>query len=440
MLLSRYITEKYVVLLADVTKKQDKKPDKKTVGKAGKPAKVARLDDRGEAVSAMEPLLISESSRHRPPLSDKVLALTQKAAAFRSRLPEGLIEPLSGLVREMNCYYSNLIEGHNTHPIDIQRALFGEKSTDPKKRDLQQEAVAHIEVQRWIDEGGLGANTATVANVLEIHSRFYDALPDSLKWVDNPDTGKKLPVIPGKTRPEHVEVGRLIPVSPGAVLRHLERWAEVYGHLGSFETVLNAAAAHHRLLWVHPFLDGNGRVARLISYAMLRNALDTCGLWSVARGLARSADVYKSHLMACDGPRRNDLDGRGNLSEESLVAFTRYFLDVCLDQIDFMEGLMLPKELRARIMAWADDEIRLKRLHEKARLILDHILFNGSLERRDLPGIVGTDDRQARRMAQPLVEIGLIRAVTNRAPYTLAFPAELAPRLMPGLYPGTIPR
>lgn len=423
-----------------MARKPDKKADKKAVSKAGKTGKSASVADGGESISAMEPLLISESSRHRAALSDKVLVLTQRAAAFRSRLPEGLIEPLSSLVREMNCYYSNLIEGHNTHPIDIQRALFGEQSADPKKRDLQQEAVAHIAVQRWIDEGGLGAGSATVANLLEIHRRFYEALPDSLKWVENPDTGERQPVIPGKVRNAHVEVGRLIPVSPGAVLRHLERWEEVYGKLGSFETVLSTAAAHHRLLWVHPFLDGNGRVARLISYAMLRNALDTCGLWSVARGLARSADVYKKHLMACDAPRRNDLDGRGNLSEEALVEFTRYFLDICLDQIDFMEGLMRPKDLRTRIMSWADDEIRLKRLHEKAKLILDHILFNGSLERRDLPGLVGTDDRQARRMAQPLVEIGLIRAVSTRAPYTLAFPAELAPRLMPGLYPGTLPR
>src|SRR5581483_6684161 len=362
-----------------MARKPDKKADKRTVTKAGKTSKGTPVADSGEAVSAMEPLLISESSRHRAALSDKVLALTQRAAAFRSRLPEGLIEPLSGLVREMNCYYSNLIEGHNTHPIDIQRALFGETSTDPKKRDLQQEAVAHIAVQRWIDEGGLGTGAATVTNLLEIHRRFYETLPDSPKWVETPDTGERQPVVPGKLSTYHVEVGRVIPVGPGAVLRHLERWEQVYGKLGSFETVLSTAVAHHRLLWVHPFLDGNGRVARLISYAMLRNALDTCGLWSVARGLARSADVYKKHLMACDEPRRNDLDGRGNLSEEALVEFTRYFLDICLDQIDFMEGLMRPKELRARIMAWADDEVRLKRLHEKAKLILDHILFNGSL-------------------------------------------------------------
>lgn len=426
---------------ATMARKQDKKPDKiagKKPGGGRSRGAATSGDDHGETVSRMEPMLISESSRHRAALSDRVLVLTQRAAAFRSRLPEGLIDPLSSLVREMNCYYSNLIEGHNTHPIDIQRALFGEQSRDPKKRDLQQEAVAHIAVQRWIDEGGLDGGAATVANVLDVHRRFYDALPESLKWVENPDTGEREAVAPGEVRGKLVEIGRLVPVSPGAVRRFLGQWEKAYGALGSFETVLNTAAAHHRLLWIHPFLDGNGRVARLISYAMLRTALDTCGLWSVARGLARNAEVYKSHLAACDSPRRNDLDGRGNLSEEALVEFTRYFLDICLDQIEFMESLMRPKELRTRIMAWADDEIRLKRLHEKAKPILDHILFNGSLERKDLPGLVGTDERQSRRIAQPLVEIGIIRAVSTRAPYTLAFPAELAPRLMPGLYPGTL--
>ena len=55
----------------------------------------------------------------------------------------------------MNCYYSNLIEGHDTHPHDIERALIqADYSIDPAKRALQYEAVAHIEVQQII---GLGA-------------------------------------------------------------------------------------------------------------------------------------------------------------------------------------------------------------------------------------------------------------------------------------------
>jgi hypothetical protein len=75
----------------------------------------------------MEPMLISESSRHRASLSDAVLKLTQRAAALRGRLPEGLIEPLSSLVREMNCYYSNLIEAHNTHPVQEARPATGSR-------------------------------------------------------------------------------------------------------------------------------------------------------------------------------------------------------------------------------------------------------------------------------------------------------------------------
>ena len=86
------------------------------------------------------------------------------------------------------------------------------------------------------------------------------------------------------------------------------------------------------MLWVHPFLDGNGRVARLMSYAMLRQTLNTSGLWSIARGLARNEAAYKKHLQACDEPRRGDRDGRGSLSESALANFIEFFLTICIDQ------------------------------------------------------------------------------------------------------------
>ena len=57
--------------------------------------------------------------------------------------------------------------------------------------------------------------------------------------------------------------------------------------------------------------------------------------------------------------RRNDLDGRGHLSEENLAEFTKFFLTTCLDQVTFMEGLVQPDQLRTRIMLWAEEEIRL---------------------------------------------------------------------------------
>ena len=115
-----------------------------------KPAK-----DRGEPISLIEPMRIGETSPYRGALTDMALELAQKSAGFRRSLPGSLTVSIAGLVRSMNCYYSNLIEGHDTHPIDIERALKGDYSKDSKKRDLQLEARAHIAVQQWIDNGGL---------------------------------------------------------------------------------------------------------------------------------------------------------------------------------------------------------------------------------------------------------------------------------------------
>lgn len=92
------------------------------------------------------------------------------------------------------------------------------------------------------------------------------------------------------------------------------------------------AAAHHRLRWVNPFLDGNGRVARLFADAyFLRSGVGGYGLWNVSRGLARRRDSYRAHLAAGDAPREGDLDGRSNLSDRALTEFCTFFPQVCLD-------------------------------------------------------------------------------------------------------------
>ena len=392
-------------------------------------------EDRGETVSLMEPLLISEGSRHRPALTDLALELAQKSAGFRRSLPKSLLVSLADLVRSMNCYYSNLIEGHDTHPIDIERALKGNYSKDAKKRDLQVEAKAHIEVQQWIDGGGLDGRAVSADSIREVHRRFCELLPDDLLWVEDPATKERFRVIPGELRRRDVAVGTHVPISAPAVPRFLRRFEDVYSHLGKSETILATAAAHHRLAWIHPFLDGNGRVARLTSHATMLEALDTGAVWSIARGLARKVDEYKEHLAACDQTKRNDLDGRGNLSEENLAEFTRFFLMTCIDQITFMEGLVQPDKLRSRIMLWAEEEIRLDRLPSQSTAILEAVLFRGELPRGDAAAIVGTGDRQARRVVAALLELGVLASESSRVPLRLTFPAALASRWMPGLFP-----
>ncbi len=391
--------------------------------------------DRGELVSLMEPLLIGEGSRYRGGLTDLALELVQKSAGFRRSLPGSLLASLADLVRAMNCYYSNLIEGHDTHPVDIERALRNDYSKDAHKRDLQYEAKAHIAVQKWIDGGGLKGRAATSDGIREIHRRFCELLPEDLLWVEDPETKERVRVVPGELRRKDVRVGDHIAVSPGAVPRFLKRFEEVYDHLSKTDSILGTGAAHHRLVWIHPFVDGNGRVARLMSHAILLETLDTGAVWSVARGLARNVGAYKGRLAACDSIRRNDLDGRGNLCEEALAGFTDFFLRICIDQVEFMEGLMQPDRLRARILLWAEEEIRVDSLPPKSGSILEAVLYRGELPRADAAGVVGTGERHARRIVSALIERGVLASEGPRAPLRLVFPAGLASRWMPGLFP-----
>jgi Fic family protein len=235
-----------------------------------------------------------------------------------------------------------------------------------------------------------------------------------------------------------VKIGRHVPVSPGAVPRFLARLEAAYRgpDLGRIDRVLAVPATHHRLLWIHPFLDGNGRVARLVSHAMLRETGVGTSLWSVSRGLARSAADYKRSLIAADEARRDDFDGRGALSEAALTEFCEFFLRVCVDQVDFMASVLEPATLVRRIEAWLGEEIRVGRLHTRSSALIREAFQMGSVERGRVPAITGLGERQARTVLSKLIERGVLSSASHRAPVRLRFPTSIGERWFPNLYPG----
>jgi Fic family protein len=260
-------------------------------------------------------------------------------------------------------------------------------------------------------------------------------MPEELLHVEDPITHERVRVEPGTLRHRDVKVGNHLGISPGAVPRFVQRFEAVYSGLGKTEWILATAAAHHRLLWIHQFTDGNGRVARLVSHAMLSDALDTSVVWSVARGLARNVETYKRLLAECDLTRRNDLDGRGNLSEEALAEFTRLFLETCIDQVAFMENLVETARLQTRVRLWAEEEIRLGLLPAKSGQVLDAVPYRGAVPRGEVDAVVGTGERQARRIVSALIDRGVLTSDSPRGALRLVFPATLASRWMPGLFP-----
>ena len=381
-----------------------------------------------------------------PTLGDvEIEDLSARLIATANRLAGQLHPVVAGgigdLVRSMNCYYSNLIEGHDTHPRDIERALASDYSANVNRRVLQLEARAQIELQRMIDGGeDLNEPPTSVAYVRWLHREFCGRLPDDLLWVVNPDTNERIRVLPGELRDVPVIVGRHLPPRPGDLSACLDRFQTAYGSpaLSVIQKIIAVAAAHHRLLWIHPFADGNGRVARLLSHAMLQKSGVGSSLWSVARGLAREVYRYRETLALADQARQGDLDGRGALSLANLRTFCIFFLQVCIDQVEYMHSLFQPSDLLRRMKLYVDDEISSGRLPKGSMGLLREALLAGELERGRAAELTGYQERRARESLSLLVQRGLLISDTPKGAVRLGFPMEVVERWFPRLYPGAL--
>jgi len=397
---------------------------------------------------AAEPLLVDSSGRARERLDDLALELEREAAALSDGLPPATRAAVTELLRVANSYYSNRIEGNDTRPGAIERAMRGKYAEDSAVRALQRQALAHVEVERLAEtyfETPDAPEPTSPAALSWLHKEFYDRVPEELRYVEDPATGRRELVVPGTFRSFDVTVGHHAPPSPHDIAAFLAHAAETYRpeRLHGLDRALAVAASHHRLLWVHPFGDGNGRVVRLATQLFARRiGLGGIGLWTVSRGLARSRDHYMAALADADRPRRYDADGRGALSAEALARFVRFFLEICLDQVKFMRTALDAERLGDRLTAFA----RLRAvgtvegpsgrpLREEAGEMLRAVLLRGTLARGEVLRASGLAERTARGALAQLIEDGLLVSDTPKGPVRLAFPSYTAPYCFPGLYP-----
>jgi Fic family protein len=182
-------------------------------------------------------------------------------------------------------------------------------------------------------------------------------------------------------------------------------------------------------------LDGNGRVARLATHAALYRDF-TSGLWSVCRGLARTQQEYYARLASADSPRRGDLDGRGNLAEEGLWQFCHYFLNVCLDQVNFMEKMLDFDDMRKRIRALLIFKSEMdKQIRREAELPLHYLFSSGPLTRAEFKQMTGLGDKVAQMLLSKLLKVGLVESDTPLGPVRFGLPLEALAFYFPDLYP-----
>lgn len=384
--------------------------------------------------------MVIPSGKKREYLLDLAAEAIRSASALNGSVAPDLRRQLRLLTGIINTYASNLIEGHDTRPHDILKAVNSE--TAPKDQEaLIQAAVRSAQLQVTIDDdeeliGGL----LTPEVIRFLHRNLFSSTPELLETPDAKFCG-----LPGKTRGPgmHVKVGKHIPPKGEAVDGLLESMLRYYRDQKGLSAakLIDAAAMHHRLLYLHPFAEGNGRTVRIYTHALMHRAgAGGGGLWSISRGLARGTDQfagepkgqYKALLASADKERQGGTtDGRGALSLRALEEFVEWFLLVAIDQIDYMSGVYDFPGLRARAEAvWAARLSDKPALAEQSLPILRR-LFAGELSRKEAWELVGKSPRTGRNVVARLLEEGLIYSESERGGLQLML---AYPGLLPGLF------
>lgn len=369
-------------------------------------------------------------------LAERTRLVVEKAYRLQHAVAPSTRLALRDLVRGMNSYYSNRIEGQGTHPHNIERALRSDFSAAPSIAQRQRIALAHIEAEKELEsalpESGVEAHALQSSFLTRAHAALYRRLATGDRTTDD---GRVIE--PGTLRKEDVRVGRHQPPTAASIPAFLTRMDEIYPRIKGLDGVLfHIAAAHHRAAWVHPFGDGNGRACRLQTHCAMLPL--TAGLWSVNRGLARQRDRYYELLDHADAPRQGDLDGRGNLSEQALRQWCEFFIELADDQVTFMTKLLALDQLKesiATLMLVRSESAQYKNYHRQATPALHHVLLAGPTSRGDFMTMTGLAQRTASRVLAQLLKDRILSSEGPKSPVTFNFPLDALHILLPNLYP-----
>lgn len=385
----------------------------------------------------MYPLLPSKITQK---LSELSLKIQSEARALEGDINPYILESLEDLMLPINSYYTNAMEGNPSKLSDIEAAEKNIFSSNKQTRNYQREHLAHIAVQKLMLDRLKKEPEIEITSLkflCWLHFEFYKRLPDEMHVVTT-TSGKILPVYPGQLRDRQAEVGRHLPPTDAKEISHLlKQFSKNLSpkNINPKMQFLAFASSHHRLLWIHPFRDGNGRVARLFSEAFSYCiGLSKHNLWTISRAFARNRKNYDFHLALADQERRNDLDGRGPLSEENLIAFCEYFLTQNLDQIQYMNKLLNCKTLEKRFNHELNICKEEKTLSKGAIDVLRFTFFKGEIRRGDVQKICHVKARRAGIIIKELLDKARLSTTSPRkGKLRLRFSADSIPIIFPGL-------
>jgi len=250
-------------------------------------------------------------------------------------------------------------------------------------------------------------------------------------------------IVPGAIRKREVKVGKDIAPNCNEVDSLMHEFEYLYNKsldLNDAAKLIYVLSSHHRLMWIHPFLDGNGRAARLaLNGAFTSMKMSGYGLWNISRGLAQNSTAYKENLSYADLPKQGEHDGKGALSSKSLAIYVEFMLDIALDQISYMNKHLKLNALTSKIELYVqrvnDGLLGIDPLPKHSEKIFKYLLLSGECSRGKIPEIIGMKDRTASRVISELLKRNFIESDSKAGPIRLKIGVSMASYLFPMLVP-----
>lgn len=380
-----------------------------------------------------------------PNLIEKAEAVCEQSAILTGGHNQNLLDEVRELLRITNSYYSNRIESEGTHPINIEKAMKKEFKEDAKEKNLQLLSLSHIRTQKEVETLiASGASAFDTEFVKSIHRSFYaDPQLDSFLEVMDEKEQQPIRMTPGELRAYDVYIGKHIAPRADAVSGLMREFQHLYEgaakHLPHSAKLIYALSSHHRLAWIHPFLDGNGRTSRLaLDAAIMSSGFQGYGLWNMSRGLARSVDEYKKALQYADMERQGATDGRGTLSLMALSHFVDYMLDIAMDQVRFMGGCLKMDKLTQRIEHYVilsrSGMFGIQPLPKYTEGVFKHLLLYGSSSKGAITSVLGVSERTGTTLFRELSNAGVITSDSVKGPISMRFTMHMASYIFPDLF------
>jgi Fic family protein len=214
---------------------------------------------------------------------------------------------------------------------------------------------------------------------------------------------------PGQYRAGEVQIAGAehLPPNAATVPAHMRELTDFINRADSPKyDLLKTALAHHRFCWVHPFGNGNGRVVRLLSYAMLIkygfNVQVGGRVLNPTAVFCNDRNAYYAMLATADAG-----------TDEALQTWCLYVLSGIRDELQKVDRLTRYAYLRDEILKPALAHSKARRLiTAQEEAVLGMAIAKGEFKAADVDTVLpALTQRQRTYQIAKLIEARMIRPI-----------------------------